>query len=298
MKSPETLIDDIYGQLGDVSLGKSLTIEDDILDTVSEDVYVSVEKLFTARNKPRKEKSLYFSEVGRACHRALWYAQRETEKEVLLPHNLIKFSYGDILEAFVLALCEIAGHEVICKQRKCSISLRNGWEIRGRMDAKIDGHVVDVKSASPYAFKKFDNNTVHMDDPFGYIGQLRGYTHAQHAEGEEYSDTAYFLAIEKSLGKLALASYDFDHHDRALFINEMNLLTEKLEGSEPPELRMDTKPIGKSGNEGLCTTCSYCSYKQECWKDANDGKGLRTFIYSTGPVSLVKVAKVPAVPEV
>ena len=45
------------------------------------------------------------------------------------------------------------------------------------MDCKIDGEVVDVKSASAMSFKKFKNGTLYEDDPFGYIAQLAGYEH-------------------------------------------------------------------------------------------------------------------------
>jgi hypothetical protein len=44
---------------------------------------------------------------------------------------------------------------------------------------------------------------------------------------------------------------------------------------------------GQSGNRKLSTNCSYCDYKKECWP------GLRTFIYSKGPVYLTKVEREP-----
>ena len=36
------------------------------------------------------------------------------------------------------------------------------------------------------------------------------------------------------------------------------------------------------GITSLDTGCIYCNYKHDCWSDANDGKGLRIFKYSTG----------------
>ena len=38
--------------------------------------------------------------------------------------------------------------------------------------------------------------------------------------------------------------------------------------------------------------------KFDCWSDANDGKGLRVFNYSTGKRYLTKVEKEPNVDEV
>jgi len=55
---------------------------------------------------------------------------------------------------------------------------------------------------------------------------------------------------------------------------------------------------GSSGNMRLAVGCSFCDYKYDCWKDANGGKGIRTFNYSNGPKHLVQVGKEPNVPEV
>ena len=47
----------------------------------------------------------------------------------------------------------------------------------------------------------------------------------------------------------------------------------------------------------LSIGCSYCAYKVDCWSDANDGQGLRKFIYSKGPRWLTKVVSEPNVSE-
>ena len=57
-------------------------------------------------------------------------------------------------------------------------------------------------------------------------------------------------------------------------------------------------PDGKSGNYKFDTACMYCNYKFDCWSDANDGKGLRVFNYSTGKRYLTKVEKEPNIDEV
>ena len=38
---------------------------------------------------------------------------------------------------------------------------------RQHIDCKIDGEVVDIKTASNYAYKKFSEQTLRDDDPFG-----------------------------------------------------------------------------------------------------------------------------------
>jgi hypothetical protein len=57
-------------------------------------------------------------------------------------------------------------------------------------------------------------------------------------------------------------------------------------------------PDGKSGNMKLARGCVYCRHKFECHADANDGKGLRVFKYSTGYRYLTQVPKPPNVIEV
>ena len=44
--------------------------------------------------------------------------------------------------------------------------------------------------------------------------------------------------------------------------------------------------------------CSYCQFKHSCWKEANEGRGLRTFLYSTGPKHFTHVEKEPRVAEI
>jgi hypothetical protein len=48
----------------------------------------------------------------------------------------------------------------------------------------------------------------------------------------------------------------------------------------------------------LGINCSYCPFKEDCWKDANGGMGLRKFIYYNGPVWLTHVEREPKVEEI
>ena len=158
------------------------------------------------------------------------------------------------------------------------------------MDSKIDGEVVDVKTASPYAFKKFEQGTLNEDDPFGYIAQLSGY------EASEKTNHGGFLAINKSTGQLA-----FFKPDHLMKPNVKTLITElkdKLESEQPPERCYEPVFHEKSGNKKLPAGCVFCSHKVECHKDANEGKGLRAFKYANGKVYLTHIEKEPKVEEV
>ena len=82
----------------------------------------------------------------------------------------LKLLYGHIIEHLVLYLAELAGHNIKDQQRKVEVS-----GVSGHIDSIIDGEVCDVKSASPFSFKKFQSGDIVGDDPFGYHAQLAAY---------------------------------------------------------------------------------------------------------------------------
>jgi hypothetical protein len=81
--------------------------------------------------------------------------------------------------------------------------------------------------------------------------------------------------------------------DKGHFVEQAHAATEAVELKENSLPRLEPVPqSATSKNMKLCTTCSYCGFKKECWPEA------RTFMYSTGPVFLVKVVDVPRVQEI
>lgn len=232
---------------------------------------------------------VYMSNLGKK-DRYIFMEANNYKSEPIPPNAKIKFLFGDILETMLLFLAKEAGHKVEGEQDVIYIE-----GIKGRRDAVIDGVTVDVKSASPYSFKKFKESKIHLDDPFGYMIQLAGYTQGS---GEKHVDSDYaaFLAIDKVNGTICLDK----HHDihlpnasqRAKEVNEM------LAKGEMPEKCYDEIPEGKSGNMKLPINCSYCKFKDHCWSDSNDGKGLRKFLYSNGITYLTKVVREPKVKEI
>jgi hypothetical protein len=190
-----------------------------------------------------------------------------------------------VLEEIVLMLVRMAGHSVTDEQKEVTV---NG--IVGHMDCKINGQVVDVKSASKFAFNKFMKGTLADDDPFGYLGQLAGY---EKAEG---TDDGGFLVINKESGELCM--YVPDDLDKPNIDTKINTLMDELKLDTPPDLCYTPTPDGKKGNMQLPKGCTWCKYKHECHKDANDGEGLRTFKYSTGYKYLTHVEAEPKVDEI
>lgn len=294
-KTVDTVVEDIYSTVQQVLDGKEIVIEDEHLNKFAENCINNIKNQLTPRNQPRKEKVVYFSEAGKPCVRAVWYGVNGYTQEPLAPHMIIKFIYGDILEELLGLLAKLAGHEVSDEQKSCVIELPNGWQLRGRMDYKIDGTIVDAKSASAYAFKKFNNGTLVHDDPFGYMTQLSSYGLAEN----EMAGLG-FLAIDKSSGEITL--YQPEMGDLMDAIPNWEDFIHTIEDEHRPDRAFDDEPHQGSGNRQLCMNCNFCGYKQECWKDANGGKGLRTFQYKDrrGPheVHLTRVIKEPKVPEV
>jgi hypothetical protein len=238
--------------------------------------------LMHERLKPKEEKrTLRMSNIGKP-DRMLWYeCNPYVKKEEFNGPTYLKFLYGDVIEEVVLLLAEVSGHTVEDRQREVTV---NG--IVGHIDAVIDGVLVDVKSASPYSFKKFKDGTLKQDDPFAYITQLSGYL-----QGTKMDDGAY-VAVDKQNGYITVMS--LEDTDRVDINDRVEYIKEVVTAKDPPPRCFSPEPMGKSGNLKLPVGCSYCPFKLECWKDV----GLRKFIYSTGPVWMTHVEKEPEVLEV
>ena len=242
-----------------------------------EDVSASIYKAFN-REKRESKNFLRFSNIGKPT-RQLWYQNKypDKEEELHLAHR-IKFMYGDIIEHLLFLLIKTAGYKVTDQQGEKVID-----GIKGHIDGRVNGVLVDVKSASPHGYDKFVKETIFDDDPFGYIAQISGY-----AEGE---DEAAFIVMNKVTGQIHVAT--IDNMEMIDFKDKVKKVKKALKKNTPPEICYSDLPDGKSGNRKLSMGCAYCGFKIECWKDANGGKGLRKFKYSNGSRFLTHVAKRP-----
>jgi len=239
-------------------------------------------------SEEQKQPSLRMSQLGTPCTRKLWYSLHSPSVGEGLPASArLKFLYGDILEQLLISLAHAAGHKVEGEQDVLEIS-----GIKGHRDCVIDGITIDVKSASPYSFKKFAEGTLRDNDPFGYISQLSSYVYAgRDSPVESHPTLGAFLVVDKVNGHICLDMYDFGNEiDNKL--DEIQRVKDATSLPEPPQRAFSDIPEGKSGNRKLDIACSYCEYKRHCWPS------LRTFAYSTGPVFLTNVRKEPRVPEI
>lgn len=282
MPKIETLIDDIYSLF---DFGK--TVSDDDAAELGKSVATIIQSRLADYSAERTP-TLRMSNLGKP-DRQLWYEINYTGKaELLGPTTKIKFLFGDIWESVLLFLAKQSGHLVSHEQHEVILD-----NISGHPDAVIDGVVVDVKSASSYAFKKFKEGTLKDDDPFGYYAQLAGYVEALDPEAD-----AAFLAVNKESGALTLLPVPNSVVKSESIRQRIVHIKEVVAQDTPPPRCYEPIPEGKSGNLKLATVCSYCKFKQHCWSDANEGRGLRMFMYHGGPMWLTNVAREPNVPEV
>ena len=284
--STETLVKDIYHMIDTKEIPDGVDVEQAI-ETFGENVKNILRNNITESKFDRRK--LRMSNIGKK-DRQLWYSYNGYKGEELMPHTRIKFLYGHLIEEMVLALAKLSGHEITDTQKRAEVE-----GIKGSMDCKIDGIVTDVKSSSPYGFKKFKDGSLINDDPFGYVDQIKGYAYSEGATEMGW------LVMDKTNGHLTYLKYDMKDESQWYWtklnffsiVERIKAIKNVVKSPEPPKRCYELVPDGKSGNMKLGVGCSYCAYKHECW-----GKDLRTFIYANGPRYLVKTVNTPNVIEV
>ena len=248
-------------------------------------IALSSNQRFCNKDKPRDFLSL--SSLGVGCKRKLWYKINQPEQaESMRPNTLLKFFFGDMLEEVALQMARASGHRVEGMQTPLVIE-----GIKGHRDAVIDGVTIDVKSASPFAFKKFKEGKLRDDDPFGYISQLSSYVYAGKDDPlVTEKSKGGFLVIDKVNGSICLDMYDFSE-ELENKEQEVRDIKEMVKGEIPKDRIAPVAQSGTSPNTKLSINCSYCEFKTTCWPEA------RKFLYSNGPVYLVDVVNEPKVFE-
>lgn len=298
-KKIETLSEDIYKVLDNVDDHEYSEQLANRYATRISDAFINSTR---ASKGPREKGKLWASDLGKRCLRQHWYNFNEPEHgEELDGHTQFKFLYGNILEEAVLYYAEEAGHEVRGQQQVVEHTIGD-WTIRGKIDAIIDGVLVDVKSTSSFGFKRYKDGIDSTNDTFGYIEQLgfyRNFIDLSQGEPlvEEISDEAGFVFIDKANGHIQYTECKVPSADE--LERKAGAIIQAVDSEETQVGRAySVVPVGKSGNLGLPTACSYCKFKQRCYRQANGGRGLRGFLYGNGPVWLTEVKREPKVPEI
>jgi hypothetical protein len=275
MTDINTLVEDIY-KLFDPE--ETHTPSEDNLNEFAEKIKEVMRRGLSERENPN---ILRFSNLGKQ-DRQLWYMTHGYDQEEMLPKTYLKFLYGHLIEAMLIFLIKETDHVVEREQEEVEVD-----GIKGHIDCVVDGVVVDVKSASPYGYKKFEDASLFEKDPFGYVQQISGY-----ANCVTPGVGPAFLAFDKVSADICLLpvsvtiSEQFKPEERIAHVKQV------IHMDEPPPRCFDDGPDGKSGNRKLGTECSYCNYKFHCWDN------LRTFLYADKPRYLTRVERTPDVYEV
>jgi len=248
--------------------------------------------IFDRLNQDKRPFTLRMSNIGSKCLRKLWLEKRNPDKrEKLTAAMKLKFLYGDLIESLLLFLIELTDHKTTGEQGELEIA-----GIKGHRDAVVDGHLLDIKSASPYSFENFKQGLSPETDKFGYITQLMSYLHAsQNDVLVEDKDQASFLVVDKVSGELVL-----DTHKRDVDIDWPQAYNERIEALDKEEIpergfeveadgykNPKTKEFIPNGNEILGTYCGYCQVKYLCYPE------LRTFVGKNSVKHFTKVVKEP-----
>jgi len=196
MKCLNSLVEDINKSLEDLSDGKPLNITEKDLDLTMDRIRCSILE-WSDPSERNKSFSLRMSNIGRPA-RQLWFEKNKPLDDAKpSAATQMKFLYGHVLEEIILMLVRAAGHTVTDEQKEVEVD-----GIKGHMDCKIDGEVIDIKTASKFAFNKFKNGNLYDDDPFGYLPQLAAY------EKAEDTYKGGFLVVNKEGGDICLHKPD------------------------------------------------------------------------------------------
>ena len=275
-KTLDTLIQDIYSTL-EKGVDVSQPSVQEALDEVGSLVREATETVLREGERTGAS-NLRLSQIGKP-DRQIWYGVQGEEGEPLNGQTRIKFLMGHVLEALLICLTKVSGHTV--EEAQDTVEVEG---VLGHQDCVIDGVLTDIKSASAFGFKKFKENRLADDDPFGYIAQISAYA------TKNNRNEAAFLAIDKNSGELAVTKV---HELEMIDANaRVNYLKGVVDTDTPPPRCYDDVPDGKSGNRKLAIGCVFCGYKHKCWDN------LRAFKYSNGVRYLTQVSKTPDVEEI
>ena len=280
-KTLDTLVQDIYSTL-EKGVDVSQPSVQEALDEVGSLVREAAETVLREGERTGAS-NLRLSQIGKP-DRQIWYGVQGEDGEPLNGQTRIKFLMGHVLEALLICLTKVSGHTV--EEAQDTVEVEG---VLGHQDCVIDGVLTDIKSASAFGFKKFKENRLSDDDPFGYIAQISAYA------TKNNRNEAAFLAIDKNSGELAVTRvHELEMIDAPARVRHLKGMVQSE--TVPARCYNDAKD-GESGNRKLAIGCVFCPYKKKCWADANGGAGLRAFKYSNGVRYMTQVAKTPNVEE-
>lgn len=275
MKTINTLISDIYSLVRSKQEG---WFNEQLSQELSADL---ASRLSIQLGSNTRKPTLRLSGMGERCPSALWHSIHHPElAEALPPWAEIKFAFGHVTEALAITLAKAAGHTVTGEQDELVLD-----GIVGHRDCIIDGHVVDVKSASSISFQKFKSKV--FEDTFGYLDQLDGYVLASREDPlVTVKDKSYLLVVDKQLGHMVLYEHRTTPEREARLRARIAEYKRIVALPVPPSCECGLIRE-ENGNVRLDLKASYSAFKHCCHPH------LRTFLYAGGPRYFTKVVKQP-----
>ena len=245
------------------SLEGDSSMDEDIVERFGERCKDALRKQF---NNKKREFTLRMSAIGRPL------CQQQMEKEGAKPEPLkpslkLKFTYGDMIEALIMAVMEAAKVNIEGFQEEVSHTT-GSTTIKGTLDVIIDGKVYDIKSASQHAFKnKFSRSDgfakIAEDDAFGYIAQ--GYLYSS-AKDLPFGG---WIAYNKETGDIAVCKAPASDAYKRSAISKANKNIKALVDDVPFKRQFEKvkeKFRNKiTGNYTIALNCRYCNFKTSCW---------------------------------
>jgi hypothetical protein len=275
MKSIKTLIKDVE----DVLRRNDGLVASDLSENIVREIGPRVYENFG----PKESRgTLRLSQMGSRCPRSLWASVHSpSSQEAFTARAKLNFTYGHVIEALLISLAKVSGHEVTGEGDELY-----AYGVRGHRDCVIDGCVVDVKSTNSFGYKAFKSGDV-SEDMFlrDYLDQLDGYLVGSASDDlVRVKDKAYIWACDKVLGHTCLYEHKF-RPDRIKELIERNKAI--VDSETPPPCECGTIQE-KNGNVRLDIKASYNNYRYFCFPN------LRTFIVKGKPVPYAVVKVWPA----
>ena len=187
-----------------------------------------------------------------------------------MPYNhIFRMMYGDATEIIVELLAKLAGINITGGKSQAELNI-HGQHIKGENDIEIDGKVYDTKSCSPWAYEnKWTGcwSDLAKDDAFGYTAQLLAYS-----KGTDMPMGGW-IVVNKSTGELKVVEANPTDEQVALLEGQINNTVANVSKDTPKVIKC-FEPQDEffrrvpTGSKRLHTTCTFCSYKMQCYPEA------------------------------
>ena len=280
------IVDKIYQMLDSVSsLEEPLRIPTTLLNEFLSGCEIAVKRQFT--NVKEEAPTIRLSAIGKCLKQQAFTAIGEQGEEIQ-PRARFTFFFGDLVEEMIIFLAKLSGVNLHSEQKEVVLD-----KIKGHVDgiADIDGerYIVECKSMSDLSFKDFRDKG--MTDDWGYISQINAYMEALNI------NKAILVGVNKNTGHLHEQVFEKDDNVVAMIysniqdLKEIQKNPEKINELENISLVEETYRNKKTGNRILSITCSYCKYKNLCWK------GLVSAFRNGKPIFYIEPVNFDTVPQ-